>query len=133
MDDTNEDLPIRPRRLSPQEQDALLQELKRLGVHPGLLTRIAEHYRVEPKQLIELLIAWLLLLIHTLTDYEQPGTEALLQKLLSNQHTEMQAFLERAQTQVMTASELLEQTNALIENASHLLAWLAARQTIPNS
>ncbi len=109
-------------QLSPEERDALLDNLYKLGVHENLITRLSEHYGVRFKSLLDLCLSRQLVYLHVMTDYSKEGSEASLQQLLRTQQTATATLIAVMNARISNLDEALRQTEYLRDQAVQILA-----------
>ena len=114
-------------QLNPEELDQLLHGLYEVGKHENLLHRLAGHYSIPYKTLVDVLVGRQIIYVHLHTDYTNPGTEQMLSSILRNQNVKTQEMVERMGEMVSQIDEALRQTEFLRDEAARVLALYKAQ------
>ncbi len=90
-------------------------------LYPALLKRLAEHYNVNHEDLLTMLLNRHAVVLHSLTDYDRPATEADLQRVLGAMNQRVSDLVEQMMQRLNHLDEAIRQTELIHREAVCLL------------
>ena len=93
--------------------DKLLEDFYSIGMHDHLIAKLASHYKVSHRELMDLLVSRQGIFLHLMTDYNKVGSPEQLQELLRNQNTKVQEFVDHVYAMSRRMDELVETSAAV--------------------
>ncbi len=90
--------------------DKALNDLCNERLYPALLKRLAEHYNVDHDDLLSMLLNRQAVVLHSLTDYDRPATQADLQRVLGSMNQRVSDLAEQMIQRLNHLDEAIRQT-----------------------
>ncbi len=101
--------------------DKAVNDLCNEHLYPALLKRLAEHYNVNHDDLLSMLLNRQAVVLHSLTDYDRPATQADLQRVLGSMNQRVSDLTEQMIQRLNHLDEAIRQTELVHREAVCLL------------